>query len=260
MKHLLEKIKLNTELIKSLTDDNIKLLEYLKTYDSVGNKITEDGLYKFTFPNLQEFTKKLNYLMNGDINCVSLQLDRYESTLIWTEDDCLRIHSNNLSFRYIIKENKKYINNGQKTIIYSTIDNIDMQVKFSDNTLVLGAKNDDITESDKNKLSDYNIVTKTLDNPDIYSYECVNKSISLHRCNSCYHKCNCIDELVSKQRNILPMPEEQRYDLMYSICENFKCTHKCMCSNQYPFILYRIKFKYTVNIATKEIHLYADFA
>lgn len=246
MEYLLEKIKLNNELIKSLTDENIKLLEQLKTHDSVGNKITEDGVYTFTFPNLEKFTKKLNYLMNDNYDGVNLQLDGNGSTLIWTQDDCLRIHSNNLSFRFIIKENKKYIHNGQTAIIYSTIDNIDMQVKFSDNTLVLGAKNDDITETDKYQLSDYNIVTKTLDNPDIYSYECVNKSVMLSSCYLCYHNCDCRDVFLSDLHR-------------GSICENI-CTHKCMCSNQYPFIVYRIKFKYTVNIATREIHLYADFA
>ena len=71
MDAILDKIKLNTELIKSLSEENTKLLEQISTHNNSeiiakipndANKITKDGLYTFTFPNLEEFTAKLDYL------------------------------------------------------------------------------------------------------------------------------------------------------------------------------------------------------
>ena len=154
----------------------------------------------------------------------------------------LYITGDDIPFRFLIKSTA-LLNNGKLSFreayssdIYSITKKIELQLKLVNNTIILCAKNDNIT--DISKLSDYNKLHPT-DDSNIYANESLSFANNLSFCNNC-SPCLCFEQT--------------------EVGGTVKCIHKCICSNQYPSFCWRPKFKYTVNIATREIHLYAEFA
>lgn len=266
MEAILAKIKLNTELIKSLSDENTKLLAQINIYDggkiitkipNDANKITKDGVYTFTFPNLKEFTDKLDYChsyWSFDSKVIEqtmhLKNEKYKrpETITIFENRLYFDTISSISFRFLVKSSAQLSGGGTgyKNDIYSISDKIELQVKFINDTLILGAKNDDITNLIK--VNEYNKLSINKTDTNTYDYECISQSSTVSFCINCnkHAPCQCINTSISSA-DYFPYGE-------------MMCTHKCMCSNEYPTKVWISKFKYTVNIVTREIHLYTDFA
>lgn len=260
MEVILDKIKKNNELINSLTEDNIKLISVKNLMESLTDKNTtllsainkivgkitvSDCLYTFTLPNLQEFIEKFKLVIDGRLCQNYFELFRGNGGFIHRDDKWGMMMPSEGYFA--LCGIGKWSYDGHKVGNYANSDKLDLYVKFEDDKLILY---DEYTKSvfgDRNKQFDYNTLQQTSDNPDIYSYECSSLNERLMICPLGENKadrCDCYSKSVGK----------------LEVIEKIKCTHKCTCSDGvYPYQCWRPKFKYTVNIATREIHLYIDF-
>jgi hypothetical protein len=258
---ILEKIKKNNELINSLTEDNIKLISVKNLIDSltdkntallsalktVGGKITvSDCLYTFTLPNLQEFIEKFKLVIDGRLLQNYYELFRGNGGTIHRDDKwgMMMPSEGYFALRGI---GKRSYSGGYKLENYANTDKLDLYVRFEDDKLILYDEYVMSTFRGRNIKFDYNTLQQTSDNPDIYSYECSSLNERLMVCplgEKGADKCDCFFKSAGKRE----------------VIETIKCTHACTCSDgQYPYQCWRPKFKYTVNIATREIHLYIDF-
>lgn len=246
----LDKIKSNTEKIKSLTDENTKLLEELQslqnaTYiSSINNRriLKNNRQYTFTFPNLKEFTDKLKIVIDGILtdSCVS---ESRGHILIYFTDKYGFVMNNDSHF---------FLRGLGKLEEHTNLAELDLYVRFKDGNLILY---DDYVKTtfsggcykDTSVEFSFNTLTQTSE-PNIYSYE--------------FRSCN-------SRQMVCPQGEkkENRCDCYYKSVGNYdavqtiKCTHVCTCSDgKYPFRCWVPKFKCTVNIATFEIYLYIDFS
>lgn len=250
MESKLDKIKSNTEKIKSLTDENTKLLEELQSLQNVNHTngiinrriLKNNRQYTFTFPNLKEFIDKLKIVIDGRLsdNCVAKSI---QHTLIYHTDKYGFVMNNESYF---------FLRGLGKLEEHTNLAELDLYIRFKDENLILY---DDYVKikfsggcyDDTSLEFPFNTLTQTSD-PNIYSYE--------------FRSCN-------SRLMICPQGEkkDERCDCFYKSAGNYdavqtiKCTHACTCSDGvYPFRCWVPKFKCTVNIATFEIYLYIDFS
>ena len=266
-----EKIQTNTKLIKQLTDENESLLKQL----NVSERQAEKGI-TFKVVNLQEFIEKFKLMFYRQIARGYFLIFRDSNgdhTIHYSD-----IHGMQMPESYrsglAISEIGQYKQNGE----YRNVDEIELFIKLDDKKLILYNKyiyDEKQKRQRKQNNSDigldyfdifYNTLQQTIDNPDIYVCEIKSATPRLNICpyyENKADKCDCYTISVKqcleaeKKFNIWSGNLELREEI---INNTIKCTHKCACSNGlYPYQCWRPKLKYTINIATREIHLYMEF-
>lgn len=252
--------KTSANIIKKLVNENETLLEQLPENN---RRLTQNGKYTFKIANLKEFIDKfklviddfgkqyflLEYSSNGDY-----AIDLSDKYGIMMPD------AGYLAIREIGKYNYK--------TGYCNVNEIDLFVKLDDDKIILYNENTFLRKNSNFKSNDhdyhFNTLNKT-DNSDIYSYETFCKCrlrVCTHHTRAEHEKCVCFVES-NKQC------EEAKKKIGIFNCvelgqeivnKTVKCTHKCNCNVcKHPYQCWRPKFKYTVNIATREIYLYIDY-
>jgi hypothetical protein len=261
MADIIEKIKTNTNIIKKLVNENETLLEQL----NVNRKITENGKYTFKIANLQEFIDKFKLVIE-DIGCQNSFLMEYSSNgdyAIYLSDKhgIMMPDAGYLAIREIGRYNKE---SG-----YSNVDEIDLYVKIDDEKIILYDENTFLKTESGFKSNDYDYWFNTLnktEHSDIYSYEtickCSRLRVCTHHSRAENEKCNCFAESIKQcEEAKTKIGIFNTLELGQEIVNNtIKCTHKCNCNVcEHPYQCWRPRFKYTVNITTREIHLYIDY-
>ena len=260
MADIIEKIKTNTNIIKRLVNENETLLEQL----NVNRRITENGKYKFKIANLQEFIAKFKLVIDdsGYPNYFLMEYSTNGDYAIRFSDKhgIMMPDAGYLASREIGRYNKE---SG-----YSNVDEIDLYVKMDDEKIILYNEHTFLKTGTGFSSNDYDYWFNTLnktEHSDIYSYESICKNsrlrICTHHSRAENEKCNCFAESIKQCEVAIKKFGILNGKLGQEIVNNtVKCTHKCNCNVcEHPYQCWRPRFKYTVNIATREIHLYIDY-